>query len=343
MKRDHAGFAILMLAVLLSACGLKTQATPTTDPNIILTSVAQTAAARLAALPSATLAPTSTPAPTTTPTSLPTPTSFSPVITGTLPIDNPSQTIAAPTGVVSGADQVLMVSDLDVTDGTQFDPGAKFTKKWRLMNTGTTTWTTGYSLVHVSGDDIKGPASLPLPIEVGPGKIVDVGVELIAPTKDGKYTSYWKLKNANGQLFGIGVTGKDAFWVQIQVGGDANPAPTDTPVGTPSSATVTPSATIRHLRLAVDNDSVTAACPYTFTFTASFRLSAAAMVTYHWEASDSMYSMPAALSVSMPAGDQTIPFSFGVTSGNSGWVKFHITAPEDTASDPVDFSLTCTP
>ncbi len=236
-----------------------------------------------------------------------------------------------------------MVSDLDVTDGTKFDPGAKFTKKWRLMNTGTSTWTTAYSLVHFSGDEIKGPALVPMPAEVGPGKIIDVAVNLVAPSKDGKYTSYWKLKNASGQLFGIGFSGKDAFWVQIQVGGDGNPAPTDTPVGTPGSATSTPEATIGNLSLEVDNGNVTANCPHNFMYTASFHLSAAATIAYQWEVSDSKYTVPAAVQNAMAAGDQTVPLTFVVTSAGSGWLKFHITSPVYIASDPVDFSLTCQP
>ncbi len=343
MNNNHFGPALLILAVLLSACGSKTQATPTTDPNLVLTSVAQTVAARQAAIPSATSVPTGTASPTETPTILPTPTPFSTTITSTLPVALPTQTGAAPTSIASGADMVVMVSDLDVTDGTQFDPGAKFTKKWRLMNSGTSTWTTGYSLVHVSGDAISGPASVPLTVEVGPGKIVDLAVELTAPTKDGKYTSYWKLKNASGQVFGIGSNGKDAFWVQIQVGGDANPAPTDTPAVTPGSATATPVASVSDLSLEIDNGSVTANCPHTFAYTAKFNLDTAATVTYQWEASDPKYSMPAAVSHAMPAGDQTIPLSFEVTSAGSGSVQFHITAPEDVTSDPVEFSLTCQP
>lgn len=236
-----------------------------------------------------------------------------------------------------------MVSDLDVTDGTRFDPGAKFTKKWRLMNVGTSTWTMGYSLVHVSGDEIGGPASVPIPAEVGPGKIIDLAVDLTAPSKDGIYTSYWKLKNTSGQLFGVGFSGKDSFWVKIQVGGEANPLPTDTPEGTPSSTTSTPSTSVSDLTLEIDNPSVNVKCPHTFSYTAKFHLSEAAAVSYRWEASDSKYTLPAAQTNNMTAGDQTVPFSFQITSTNSGWVSFHITSPEDVSSDQVEFSLTCTP
>jgi hypothetical protein len=343
MKHNHFGTVILILAVLLSACGSKLKATPTTEPSVILTSVAQTAAVRLSAMPSNTPAPTETASPSETPTLPATATPFSSPITGTLPVALPTQATTAPISVGSGPDLVMMVSDLDVTDGTQFDPGAKFTKTWRLMNSGTSTWTTGYSLVHVSGNDIGGPSSVPLPSEVQPGKMVDVSVDLTAPTTDGTFTSYWKLKNTSGQLFGVGANGSGSFWVKIQVGGNANPAPTDTPNVTPGSATGTPSATVRHLRVDVDNSSVTDKCPHTFSFTATFRLSVAATVRFQWEASDSMYSVPASTKISMPAGLQTVPFSLNVTSANSGWLRFHITSPDDVTSEQVDFSVTCTP
>jgi hypothetical protein len=342
MKHNRIWPAILMSPILLTACGPKNPATPTTDPNLVLTSVAQTVVVLASAMPSSTASPSVTPALTATPLMLPTSTPFSSEISGTVPAVSSTQPAPAPTSI-AGTDKVVMVSDLDVPDGTQIDPGAKFTKKWRLMNTGTSTWTTAYSLVHTSGDQIKGPASVPMPAEVGPGKIIDVAVDLVAPTKDGKYTSYWKIKNAGGEIFGIGASGKDAFWVQIQVGGNANPAPTDTPASTPSSATSTPTAAISNLSVDIDNGNVEAKCPYTFTYTAKFKLSQAATVTYHWEASDSKYSLPAPVSNSMPAGDRSVSLAFEVISTASGSLDFHITAPVDITSDSVDFSLTCKP
>jgi hypothetical protein len=340
MKKIRFWSVLLLLVLLITACGQKTMATPTTDPQAVLTNVAKTVAARLAAITSATPIPTSMSTSTVTPTFLPSLTPFQSTITGTLTV--PVSTLATVTSVAgSEGDKVIVVSDLDVTDGTLFDSGAKFTKTWRLMNAGTSTWTTGYSLVHVGGDEISGPASVPLTEEVGPGKITDLSVDLTAPAADGNYTSYWKLKNASGQVFGIGSSGNDAFWVKIQIGGEANPLPTDTPEGTPSSATSAPSASISDLALEIDDASVYAKCPHTFLYTAKFNISEDATMSYHWEASDSKYTLPAARSLTMQAGDQTVPFSFEVTSSNRGWLMFHITSPEDVSSDQVGFSLAC--
>jgi hypothetical protein len=343
-QRNRFVPALLALVILLTACGPKTTATPTTNPDLVLTSVAQTAIARLSAVPPATQTPTLTPIPSETPTLMPSPTQVITTITGTLPVVQPTQPGAAPTGLAAGVDRLIMVSDLDITDGTLIDAGAKFTKKWRLMNAGTSTWTTGYSLVHTSGDEIKGPASVPLTAEVGPGKIIDVAVVLTAPSKKGKYTSYWMLKNANGQTFGIGPNAKDGFWVQIQVGGNANPEPTDTPQGTPGVATSTPEVGITNLRLQVDDGDVTGSCPHTFTFTAKFRLSTATTVTYQWEVSDpDKYVVPPAQQAPMGAGPQSVPLAFDVTSTGSGWLRFHITSPDNLTSGTMNFSMTCTP
>ncbi len=44
-------------------------------------------------------------------------------------------------------DRAQFVADVTVPDGTRYDPGATFTKTWRLRNAGTCTWTTSYTMV----------------------------------------------------------------------------------------------------------------------------------------------------------------------------------------------------
>ena len=51
-------------------------------------------------------------------------------------------------------DHAQFISDLTAPDGSSFAPSAIFTKTWRLMNIGTCTWTTAYSLVWVGGDSV---------------------------------------------------------------------------------------------------------------------------------------------------------------------------------------------
>ena len=114
-------------------------------------------------------------------------------------------------------DQAQFVSDLTVPDGSSFAPGAAFTKTWRLMNSGTCTWTTSYTLAWTGGDALGAPAPLKLPVAVEPGQMVDVSLSLSAPTAPGHYKGLFKLSNESGVSFGIGDSASEPFWVDISV------------------------------------------------------------------------------------------------------------------------------
>jgi hypothetical protein len=117
-------------------------------------------------------------------------------------------------------DWAQFVTDVTVPDGTIFQPGATFTKTWRLKNIGTCTWTTAYTMVYVSGTQMGSTTSVNLPGTVAPGQTVDVSVPMTAPNTAGNYTGYWKFKNPSGVLFGIGYNANSPWWVQIRVQGD---------------------------------------------------------------------------------------------------------------------------
>lgn len=114
-------------------------------------------------------------------------------------------------------DQAQFVSDITVPDGASFTPGASFTKTWRFTNAGACTWTTSYKLVHVGGDAMGPTTSVNLPVNVAPGQMLDISVNLAAPSSPGHYKSLWKFANASGAQFGIGDSAGDAFWVDINV------------------------------------------------------------------------------------------------------------------------------
>ena len=116
-------------------------------------------------------------------------------------------------------DRAQFIADVTVPDGTRFDPGATFTKTWRLRNIGTCTWTTGYSMVFNSGEQMGSTTSVPMPSSVAPGQNVDVSVNLTAPNAAGHYIGYWRFKNAGGALFGIGLYANKSWWVEINVTG----------------------------------------------------------------------------------------------------------------------------
>ncbi len=109
------------------------------------------------------------------------------------------------------------VSDLTIPDGSSFAPGVAFRKTWRLLNNGTCTWSTSYTLVWAGGDQMNAPLSTRLPVSVAPGKMLDLTVNLAAPAATGHYKGLFRLRNAAGGLFGIGAASSDPFWVDINV------------------------------------------------------------------------------------------------------------------------------
>lgn len=171
-----------------------------------------------------------------------------PTVTGTPPTATATKTPApiTPTVPPSACDKVQFVADVNIPDGTVMQPGAQFTKTWRLKNVGTCAWTTSYQLVFFSGEKMNGPSSAAFPKSVAVGETVDISVNLTAPSAAGSYRGYWMFKNASGALFGLGAQGNKPWWVDIKVSGaTVTPGgPTITPSATPTTgaATATPIA-----------------------------------------------------------------------------------------------------
>jgi hypothetical protein len=158
------------LSLLLAACrpSPSVPETPTLDPNAVMTSAASTAGARM----TENAAMTPSPAPATA-TNTPQPP------TETLAATTAVPTVAATTPATSaGGDKAQWVADVSIPDGTNMTPGQTFTKTWRLQNTGTSTWSTAYSLVFVTGAPMTTTTKVPLTQQVGPGQSIDVSVNM---------------------------------------------------------------------------------------------------------------------------------------------------------------------
>jgi hypothetical protein len=146
----------------------------------------------------------------------------------------------------SACDKAQFIADVNVPDGTVFQPGATFTKTWRLKNVGTCPWTKSYQLVFFSGEQMGAAASAAFPQDVAVGQTVNISINMTAPMAAGSYRGYWMFKNASGSLFGIGAQANKAWWVDIRVAGPTvtpgGPTKTPTPTVTPGGPTVTPIA-----------------------------------------------------------------------------------------------------
>lgn len=107
--------------------------------------------------------------------------------------------------------------DMTIPDNTRLKPGDSFLKTWRLVNVGTCTWTRRYTAVWFSGENLASRKEEPFREDVLPGQSVDLSIDMVAPQKAGSYQSNWKLRDENGQLFGIGPNAASPFWVRIEV------------------------------------------------------------------------------------------------------------------------------
>jgi hypothetical protein len=196
---------LLILAFALSACAAGS------GP-----SAGEMQDTQAAALTDVALTLQATPLPSATPSPSPTE-DVSPTQSPTLGI---MQTATRPAVVAPLCDDSAYVSDVSIPDGTQMEPGEEFIKTWSIRNTGTCTWTTAYALDFVSGKRMDGVITY-VPHAVDPGDALEISIGLVAPSEAGTQTSYWQLRNADGNFFG------EMVYVQIVVsGGSATAEPT---------------------------------------------------------------------------------------------------------------------
>jgi hypothetical protein len=92
--------------------------------------------------------------------------------------------------------------DITIPDGTTVQAGATFLKTWRIRNTGSTTWTSNYSISFLGDNSMGAMDDQALLVTVDPGGLLDVSVNLVAPLTPGTHKSIWCLKNSVGEFFG---------------------------------------------------------------------------------------------------------------------------------------------
>lgn len=193
MRRIYKTIVLIVLLVL-SACGTGEPAEPTLDVNAIHTFAAETVAVEFTQTARA-IPPTS--AATATESEIVTPEATAAPTDTAIPTNDPF--LFTPTDIT--CDDAKWVADVTVPDGTQMTPGQDFVKTWMIRNTGSCTWGTGYTLIHGYDERLEGIAE-PLTNAVAPGEEVEVSVRFRAPTGVGEHRSYWRMQNAAGSAFG---------------------------------------------------------------------------------------------------------------------------------------------
>jgi hypothetical protein len=327
-NKNLTGIWVCFCLIVAACSSAEGEASPTPEPETVMTAAAQTADAQLTEL--AQPQPTNT----TSPLTVGTETSSTPTDVTALPTQGIPNVSATPAETIAtgGLDQAEFEADVTVPDGTDFDPGAEFTKTWRLRNSGTNTWTPDYALAFFSGEQMSAPEAVPLSANIAPGGTVDISVNMVAPQSGGTYTGFWKMRNPADDYFDF------AVYVQIDVtGGTSSSSGTALPTSSGSGR-------VTNASIQVD-DSSPSDCPHTFTFTASFTLSEPATVSYRMDAGSDTpgftFELPGDFTGSFDAGTHSVVYYLQIQDSVNGWAQLHILAPNEIISNQANFTLSC--
>ena len=200
----------------------------------------------IAACTGQTAAPTNQPSsnetspPTTTQAPLATNTVGTPLLTNTslaetsavLPTATLTPVLPQPTNSPDCTNLAAFVADVTIPDNSNVTGGSLFTKTWRVRNTGTCTWGSGYTLAHYSDEQMGAPAAVPLDI-TQPGQEVDISVDLRAANAVGTHRGNFVIKNPGGLIMQI--DNDSRLWVIINVTDTITATASSTPDTTGSS------------------------------------------------------------------------------------------------------------
>lgn len=182
--------------------------------------------------------PTAT-ATATTPVILETPTATEMPFTPETPTASATPTEFVPNNPADCTNSAAFVEDVTIPDYSTFVAGSTFTKTWRIQNTGTCVWWSGYTLGHYSEERMGAPDNVPLS-PTRTGETVDISINLIAPQTTGQHQGNFVIKNPAGLIMKINEDSR--LWVVIKVVAQnttvTSPAPTDTPTLTPTNTAI---------------------------------------------------------------------------------------------------------
>ncbi|MCI0552936.1 MAG: CAP domain-containing protein [Anaerolineae bacterium] len=173
--------------------------------------------------PTQTTAPTSSETPLAVTTEAPAATETSAILptdtivieaSGTLPIDTSIPITPQPTNPPDCINNASFVTDVTIPDNSNVTGGTIFTKTWRVRNTGTCAWGSGYTLTHYSDEQMSAPASVPLNV-TQPGQDLDISVDLRASNSAGTHRGNFVIKNPAGLIMQI--DNDSRLWVIINV------------------------------------------------------------------------------------------------------------------------------
>ncbi|HKY55220.1 MAG TPA: NBR1-Ig-like domain-containing protein, partial [Anaerolineales bacterium] len=241
--------ATSLIVFMLSACTGQTP-TPTLQP-----SPSETSPPTITQTPAATNTPTITLTPHLTNTSLA-------ETSAVLPTATHTPVLPQPTNPPDCTNSASFVTDVTIPDNSDVIGNTIFTKTWRVRNTGTCVWGSGYTLTHYSDEQMSAPAAVPLDV-TQPGEEVDISVDLQAPNSVGTHRGNFVIKNPAGLIMQIDQDSR--LWVIINVTNTVTSTPTVTSTSTPVATNGTVTSTSTASAANVDDDDsafVAVTCPF---------------------------------------------------------------------------------
>lgn len=153
-----------------------------------------------------------------------------------LPTATSTPVLPQPANSADCTNSASFVADVTVPDNSNVTGGTVFTKTWRVRNTGTCIWGSGYTLTHYSDEDMGAPASVPLNV-TQPGEEIDISLDLRAANSVGTHRGNFVIKNPAGLIMQI--DNDSRLWVIINVTDTITATASSTPDTSGSSVTGT--------------------------------------------------------------------------------------------------------
>ncbi len=259
------------------------------------------------------------------------------------PEDETTATPTATDEVETGDDQAEFIADVTIPDYSEIETGEEFTKTWRIRNTGTTTWNAGFVLEFEKGQKMGAPTQIPLGKEVKPNQMIDISVEFTAPDTAGEYSSYWILKNEEGQR--VGVADQDKYLTLFTIIQAVNPGSGDG--GSGGGASISGGAKVTGASVTVSPKNYSGSCPAELDFNYTVTTSNAGKVQFNLVfnvISPNGYKFDPAPQYEVPfTSGYTVNYAYTLFSANSvtATVRVRAVGSNEYLSPPVEFTVNC--
>jgi hypothetical protein len=192
------------------------------------------------------------------------------------------------------------------------------------------------------GEKLGSPTQIKLSKSVQPNEFIDISLEFTVPNATGEYSSYWILKNEDGQKIGVAEEGKYfSMFMIIQAVSETSNG------GQNGSGSIAGGAKITNATVSVDTPNYSGSCPAQLTFTYTVTTSNAGKVNFQLKfgvISPAGYKFDPTPQYSVDfSGGYTVTYTYSLFSSNAvnATAKVEAVGSNTITSAPVSFSVKC--